>query len=122
MGGIQAGSWQQLLCCNSSNHLPGAFRIGNTAGTIENIISSRLYRAGSVGFVSKSGGLSNEMYNVLVCAWPKVDSFTFNISRELPTEFMKALLLEEMPFQVRLVLLVHPNLCRVVFCRSYIEV
>lgn len=43
----------------------GAFRIGNTAGTIENIISSRLYRPGSVGFVSKSGGLSNEMYSVL---------------------------------------------------------
>ena len=43
----------------------GAFRIGNTAGTIENIISCKLYRAGSVGFVSKSGGLTNEMCNVL---------------------------------------------------------
>lgn len=40
----------------------GAFKIGNTAGTIENIVLSKLYRAGSVGFVSKSGGLSNEMY------------------------------------------------------------
>ncbi len=39
----------------------GAFKIGNTAGTIENIILSKLYRPGSVGFVSKSGGLSNEM-------------------------------------------------------------
>ncbi len=43
----------------------GAFRIGNTAGTIENIISCKLYRPGSVGFVSKSGGLTNEMCNVL---------------------------------------------------------
>lgn len=40
----------------------GAFKIGNTAGTIENIVLSKLYRPGSVGFVSKSGGLSNEMY------------------------------------------------------------
>ncbi|MHA1214680.1 MAG: citrate/2-methylcitrate synthase [Candidatus Hodarchaeales archaeon] len=40
----------------------GAFKIANTAGTIENIIESKLYRPGSVGFVSKSGGLSNEMY------------------------------------------------------------
>ncbi|MFX1326671.1 MAG: citrate/2-methylcitrate synthase [Promethearchaeota archaeon] len=39
----------------------GAFKIGNTAGTLENIILSKLYRSGSVGFVSKSGGLSNEM-------------------------------------------------------------
>ncbi|MHA1304143.1 MAG: citrate/2-methylcitrate synthase, partial [Candidatus Heimdallarchaeaceae archaeon] len=39
----------------------GVFRIGNTAGTIENIILSKLYRPGSVGFVSKSGGMSNEM-------------------------------------------------------------
>ncbi|MHA1975133.1 MAG: citrate/2-methylcitrate synthase [Candidatus Hodarchaeales archaeon] len=40
----------------------GAFKIANTAGTIENIVESKLYRPGSVGFVSKSGGLSNEMY------------------------------------------------------------
>ncbi|OQW95613.1 MAG: ATP citrate synthase [Beggiatoa sp. IS2] len=43
----------------------GAFKIGNTAGTIENIIESKLYRQGSVGFVSKSGGLSNESYNII---------------------------------------------------------
>lgn len=43
----------------------GAFRIGDTAGTVENIITCKLHRPGSVGFVSKSGGLSNEMYNVL---------------------------------------------------------
>lgn len=43
----------------------GAFRIGNTAGTIENIVACKLYRPGSVGFVSKSGGLMNEMCNVL---------------------------------------------------------
>lgn len=32
----------------------GAFKIGDTAGTIDNIISCKLYRPGSVGFVSKS--------------------------------------------------------------------
>ncbi|CAI0466978.1 unnamed protein product [Linum tenue] len=32
----------------------GAFRIGDTAGTIDNIIACKLYRPGSVGFVSKS--------------------------------------------------------------------
>ena len=42
--------------------LAGAFKIANTAGTIDNIIKSKLYRPGSVGFVSKSGGMSNEMY------------------------------------------------------------
>ncbi|KVH96442.1 ATP-citrate lyase/succinyl-CoA ligase [Cynara cardunculus var. scolymus] len=43
----------------------GAFKIGDTAGTIDNIIQSKLYRPGSVGFVSKSGGMSNELYNTI---------------------------------------------------------
>ena len=32
---------------------------------MDNIIACKLHRPGSVGFVSKSGGMSNEMYNVL---------------------------------------------------------
>jgi ATP-citrate lyase alpha-subunit len=43
----------------------GAFKIGNAAGTMENISMDRLYRPGSVGFVSVSGGLSNEAYNII---------------------------------------------------------
>ncbi|HID73502.1 MAG TPA: ATP citrate synthase, partial [Thermoplasmata archaeon] len=43
----------------------GAFKIGNAAGTIENIRETKLYRPGSVGFVSVSGGLSNEGYNIV---------------------------------------------------------
>ncbi|MFH1654307.1 MAG: citrate/2-methylcitrate synthase [Pseudomonadota bacterium] len=43
----------------------GCFKVGNTAGTIDNIIESKLHRPGSVGFVSKSGGLSNECYNII---------------------------------------------------------
>ncbi len=46
----------------------GAFKIGDTAGTLDNIIACKLHRPGSVGFVSKSGGMSNEMYNVLARA------------------------------------------------------
>jgi succinyl-CoA synthetase alpha subunit/citrate synthase len=44
---------------------PGAFKIGNTAGTMDNIKETKLFRPGSVGFVSKSGGLSNEGYNII---------------------------------------------------------
>ena len=43
----------------------GAFKVGNTGGTIENIVESKLHRPGSVGFVSKSGGMSNECYNII---------------------------------------------------------
>ncbi len=43
----------------------GCFKIGNTGGTIDNIVDSKLHRPGSVGFVSKSGGLSNEAYNII---------------------------------------------------------
>ncbi|WMV31330.1 hypothetical protein MTR67_024715 [Solanum verrucosum] len=43
----------------------GAFKIGDTAGTTDNIIQCKLYRPGSVGFVSKSGGMSDELYNTI---------------------------------------------------------
>ncbi|MEA3356294.1 MAG: citrate/2-methylcitrate synthase [Candidatus Bipolaricaulota bacterium] len=43
----------------------GVFKIGNAAGTMQNIREAKLYRPGSVGFVSVSGGLSNEAYNIL---------------------------------------------------------
>lgn len=44
---------------------PGCFRIGNTGGMLDNIIASRLYRPGSVAYVSRSGGLSNELNNII---------------------------------------------------------
>ncbi|KAJ7130786.1 ATP citrate lyase isoform 2 [Mycena crocata] len=44
---------------------PGCFRIGNSGGMMDNIIASKLYRAGCVGYVSKSGGMSNELNNIL---------------------------------------------------------
>jgi len=44
---------------------PGCFKIGNAAGTVQNIKDTKLYRPGSVGFVSVSGGLSNEGYNIV---------------------------------------------------------
>ncbi|KAI3767347.1 hypothetical protein L2E82_17442 [Cichorium intybus] len=45
----------------------GAFKIGDTAGTIDNIIQCKLYRHGCVGFVSKSDGISNELHNTITC-------------------------------------------------------
>ncbi len=43
----------------------GRFRIGNAGGSIENIVASKLYRPGSVGLVTKSGGMLNEMFNMI---------------------------------------------------------
>jgi len=44
---------------------PGAFKIANVGGTIENIIKSKLHRAGSAGLVTRSGGLFNELCNII---------------------------------------------------------
>ena len=44
---------------------PGCLRIGNTGGMLDNIVMSRLYRPGSVAYVSKSGGKSNELNNIV---------------------------------------------------------
>jgi ATP-citrate lyase alpha-subunit len=45
--------------------IAGKFKIGNAGGTTENIINSKLYRPGSVGLVTKSGGMLNEMFNMI---------------------------------------------------------
>ena len=44
---------------------PGAYKIGNTGGMMDNIVESKLYRPGSVAYVSKSGGMSNELNNII---------------------------------------------------------
>lgn len=44
---------------------PGAFKIGNTGGMMDNVVASKLYRKGSVAYVSKSGGMSNELNNII---------------------------------------------------------
>lgn len=44
----------------------GSFRIaGYAGGKTENIIRAKLYRPGSVGLVSKSGGMMNELFNII---------------------------------------------------------
>ncbi len=44
---------------------PGGFKIANIGGTIENIIQSKLHRCGSCGLVTRSGGLFNELSNII---------------------------------------------------------
>lgn len=43
----------------------GIFRAGNTGWSLANILDSHLYESGSVWFVSKSGGMSNELRRVI---------------------------------------------------------
>merc|ERR1711971_557705 len=44
---------------------PGCFKIGNTGGMMDNILHSKLCRPGSVAYVSRSGGMSNELNNMI---------------------------------------------------------
>lgn len=43
----------------------GQFRVGNAGGMNENILRAKLYRPGSIGLVSRSGGMINEFFNIL---------------------------------------------------------
>ncbi len=44
----------------------GSFRIaGYAGGKIENVLRAKLYHPGSVGLVSKSGGMMNELFNII---------------------------------------------------------
>jgi ATP-citrate lyase alpha-subunit len=44
---------------------PGAFKVANIGGTIDNIVKSKLHRPGSCGLVTRSGGLFNELSNII---------------------------------------------------------
>ncbi len=44
---------------------PGAFKVANIGGTIDNIVKSKLHRPGSCGLVTRSGGLFNELANII---------------------------------------------------------
>jgi ATP citrate (pro-S)-lyase len=41
------------------------FRVGNTGGELRNLYGSKLYHSGSIAFVTRSGGLLNEMCNII---------------------------------------------------------
>ena len=43
----------------------GTYKIGHTAGSLDNIVTSKLYKPGSVGIVSKSGSMLNEFMRVV---------------------------------------------------------
>ncbi|KAG8790338.1 citrate synthase [Ceratobasidium sp. 428] len=44
---------------------PRCFRIGNSGGMMDRIIASKLYCAGSAGYISKSGGMPDELNNII---------------------------------------------------------
>ncbi len=44
---------------------PGAFKIASIGGTLDNIISTKLHKPGSVGLITRSGGLFNELANII---------------------------------------------------------
>jgi ATP citrate (pro-S)-lyase len=44
---------------------PGCFKVGNTGGMMDNILQSKLFFPGSVAYVSRSGGMSNELNNII---------------------------------------------------------
>jgi ATP citrate (pro-S)-lyase len=43
----------------------GEFRIANTGGSNENLLKCKLYNKGNVGFVTRSGGLLNELCSII---------------------------------------------------------
>lgn len=45
--------------------VPGKFKSGNIGGPIENIIESKLHREGSIGLITRSGGLCNELCSII---------------------------------------------------------
>ncbi|MDP6576164.1 MAG: citrate/2-methylcitrate synthase [Candidatus Peribacteraceae bacterium] len=43
----------------------GVFRVGDTGSSNQHLLKSKLHRPGCVGYVGKSGGMSNEMYRMI---------------------------------------------------------
>lgn len=43
----------------------GAFKIGDAGGTLENIVDAKLHRAGHISYITRSGGMANELNNII---------------------------------------------------------
>lgn len=85
---------------------PGCLKIGNTGGMMDNILSSKLYRPGSVAYVSRSGGMSNELNNIVSRATNGVyEGVAIGGDRYPGTTFMDHLLRYEKDPNVKMLVL-----------------
>ncbi|XP_013784558.1 ATP-citrate synthase-like [Limulus polyphemus] len=85
---------------------PGCFKIGNTGGMMDNILSSKLYRPGNVAYVSRSGGMSNELNNIIARAANGVyEGVAIGGDRYPGTTFMDHLLRYEREPDVKMMVL-----------------
>ncbi len=79
--GVPENQTKELIALTKKNHkliigpstvggiAAGVFRIaGYAGGKTENLLRAKLYRPGSVGLVSKSGGMMNELFNMIARA------------------------------------------------------
>lgn len=85
---------------------PGCLKIGNTGGMMDNILSSKLYRPGNVAYVSRSGGMSNELNNIISRATNGVtEGVAIGGDRYPGTTFMDHLLRYEQDPNVKMLVL-----------------
>lgn len=85
---------------------PGCFKIGNTGGMMDNILYSKLYRPGSVAYVSRSGGMSNELNNIISKASDGVfEGVAIGGDRYPGTTFMDHIMRYQADPQVKMIVL-----------------
>lgn len=85
---------------------PGCLKIGNTGGMMDNILHSKLYRPGSVAYVSRSGGMSNELNNIVSKATDGVyEGVAIGGDRYPATTFMDHLLRYERDPSAKMIVL-----------------
>ena len=84
---------------------PGIFRGGNTGGTIDNIINSNLFTSGSIAILTKSGGLLNEMCNIVSnCNGDIYEALSIGGDRFPSSNFIDHILRYEMNEKVKLII------------------
>lgn len=85
---------------------PGCLKIGNTGGMMDNILHSKLYRPGSVAYVSRSGGMSNELNNIISKATNGVyEGVAIGGDRYPGTTFMDHIMRYEADPEVKIIVL-----------------
>lgn len=85
---------------------PGCVKIGNTGGIMDNILASKLYRPGNVAYVSRSGGMSNELNNIISRATNGVaEGIAIGGDRYPGTTFMDHLLRYEQDPEIKMLVL-----------------
>ena len=105
---LHIGSFMAVIIYfnNEIKNFPEKFRIANTGGSIDNLLRCSIHQKGSVAFVTRSGGLLNELANIISQRTDGIHSgLSIGGDRYPGISFLKTILTYEKDPEIKMIVL-----------------